>query len=602
MVNVGHDTGDGSVSALDDVASLLDKSLLLQVEQEGEEPRLQMLMTVREYGLECLRESGEAEAIQRAHALYYLALAEQGEPHLKGAQQLAWLERLEQEQENLRAALQWLIEQKETELALRLCGALAQYWFIRGSLREGRRWLEAALGLRQAQLHPAAKAKALYGAGMLSDARARSLLEESVALYRELGDKPGLAPALRSLAVEMYAQGDSAAGPLIEEGVMLAREVEDTWTLAHLLCDLGALLQDRLNWVGARAQYEESVALFRELGDKQGLARSLDWLAFFMWENDLVQDLVQAEALLKESLILARDLGDQLRIGSVLRQLGFIATEQGNLVQAEALLKESLTVGQEIGHKRSVGAALFGLARLSLLRGDLAQAAVLARESLAIAREIDHTWDITNGLGLLGEIVRDQGELVQARLLFQEALSLAQKIGYKDCIGLHLVGLATIALAERQPRRAALLFGAAEAWPDPHSTTFGDYKRDMANARAQLGEEAFAAAWAQGRAMTPDEALAALEHVTTPEPVVAVPQATQVVKPPSPQPTYPDELTAREVEILRLVAQGWTDGQIAEHLVISPRTVNAHLTSIYRKIGVSSRSAATRYAMEKKLV
>src|SRR5439155_21842661 len=127
-------------------ASLLDKSLLQRTERDGEEPRFGMLETIREYGLECLRESGEAHVSQRAHALYYLALAEEAEPHLKGAQQVLWWRRLEREQENLRAALTWLIDQEEGELALRLSGVLWWFWNIRGYWSEGRRWLEAALG------------------------------------------------------------------------------------------------------------------------------------------------------------------------------------------------------------------------------------------------------------------------------------------------------------------------------------------------------------------------------------------------------------------------------------------------------------------------
>jgi predicted ATPase len=189
---------------LERVTSLIDKSLLYLAEQKGGESRLTMPETIREYGLECLHKSGEADACQRAHIPYYLALAEKAEPHLKGAQQVPWWKRLEQEQENLRAALARLIEQKEGELALRLGGALWWFWYIRGSWNEGRRWLEAALLLPQAQARTARRAKALHGAGALAHfsglPAARSLFEESVAISRELGDKRGLAEALDGLA------------------------------------------------------------------------------------------------------------------------------------------------------------------------------------------------------------------------------------------------------------------------------------------------------------------------------------------------------------------------------------------------------------------
>src|SRR6516225_7294988 len=144
---------DGAGWAMDGVASLLDKSLLRQVEQPDGEPRLYMLQTLREYGLECLASEGETETTRRAHASYYLALAEEAETALSGPQEIMWLERLEQEHENLRVALQWLLEQAEgvlargdeAEMALRLAGALWRFWLVRGHLSEGRHWLERVL-------------------------------------------------------------------------------------------------------------------------------------------------------------------------------------------------------------------------------------------------------------------------------------------------------------------------------------------------------------------------------------------------------------------------------------------------------------------------
>ena len=155
--------------------------------------------------------------------------------------------------------------------------------------------------------------------------------------------------------------------------------------------------------------------------------------------------------------------------------------------------------------------------------------------------------------------------------------------------------------------RAARLLGAVEAQIDVNKHMAPvervAYERDVASVRARLGEEIFAAAWKEGRSMTPQQALAAPEEVVSPEPVLAVSQPLPGGKPPrAPVPSYPAGLTAREVEVLRLVARGLSDAQVAEQLVISPRTVNWHLTSIYSKLQVSSRSAATRYAIEQHLV
>jgi predicted ATPase len=142
------EAGEQTVDVLECLASLIDKSLVRRTEQEAEEPRFMMLQTIREYGLECLKESGEAETARHAHAAYYLALAEEAEPELKVAQQAVWLERLGKEHENLRAALQWLVGREEKEMALRPGGAMTRLWFVRGYLSEGRQWLERALALK----------------------------------------------------------------------------------------------------------------------------------------------------------------------------------------------------------------------------------------------------------------------------------------------------------------------------------------------------------------------------------------------------------------------------------------------------------------------
>ncbi len=167
--------GELPADVLDGVASLMDKSLLRQVEQEGQEPRLLMLATIREYGLEVLTASKELESTQRAHAAYYLALAEDAEIEIGGPKQAIWLGRLEREHDNLRAALSWLLEQAEIkeaaegeyniELALRLGGALRSFWVVHGHISEGRNFLEralAAVGVSSAhtQIKASVRAKA----------------------------------------------------------------------------------------------------------------------------------------------------------------------------------------------------------------------------------------------------------------------------------------------------------------------------------------------------------------------------------------------------------------------------------------------------------
>jgi predicted ATPase len=159
--------GDLPVEAFDGISSLLDKSLLRQEEGPGGEPRFVMLETVHEYARERLQASGEAEEIKRLHAAYFLTLAEEAYPELRGPHQLEWLERLEAEHDNMRAALSWALERKEVEVALRMGGALCFFWSVRGYESEGRRWLEEALAI-EGRGSPEVRAMALAGVGWLA--------------------------------------------------------------------------------------------------------------------------------------------------------------------------------------------------------------------------------------------------------------------------------------------------------------------------------------------------------------------------------------------------------------------------------------------------
>ncbi len=565
VVHADHEASGGTMSVLDGVASLLDKSLLLQVKQEGNEPRLIMLETVREYGLECVRENGEAEVSQRAHALYYLRLAEQAEPHLRGAQQMEWLEQVEMEQENLRTALGWLLEQ-EVELAVRLSTALWWFWYVRGYWSEGRRWLEAALALPQMGGQTAARAKALRGAGTLALYQrdftvAALLLEESATLYRELGDKRGLAGSLGELGWSKFWQNElAAARTLLEESIGLAREVCDKGILAYVLRYLSVLFSMQSDREGAFLLAEESVALCRELEDTHGLAYAL--------------------------MALSR-----------------IVMDQGNLTQAAAFAQESLALARELGDKLSIARALSSTGEYALYRGDFSRSRTFLEECLSLTKELGFKPNIALVLYHLGELRRLQGDIVQAAALHTEGLALAREVGSKFNIGCNLVGLAKVAAVEGQFERAARLFGASMSWLNPalelEQRPRENYQCAVENLRAQLEEAAFMAAWERGLAMTPEQALAEQKQGSTAERISSMPQSTlpaQLIS------IYPDGLTRREVEVLRLVALGWSDAQVAEKLVISPRTVNGHLRSIYNKINVNSRNAATRYAIEHSLI
>jgi predicted ATPase/DNA-binding CsgD family transcriptional regulator/tRNA A-37 threonylcarbamoyl transferase component Bud32 len=555
-------------AVLDGVSSLIDKSLLQPIEQaeeKGEEPRFVVLETIREYGLEALEVSGEMEAIRQAHALYYLRLAEQGEPELRGPQQAVWLERLEWEHDNLRAAMQWSLERGEAghsmETALRLGGTLAllRLWLVRGPLSEGRSFLERALA-RSEGAAVTVRAKALEAAANLASFqddtdRAKALFEGSLALYRELEDKRGMAASLFWLGEIASRKNDlTRAHVLISEGLTLQREVGDKEGTAWSLFGLAALASVQGEYANAHALYEEGLSIHRQLGNKHGVEWSLFRLAEVIFVSQ--GDQTKVHALLEEGLAFFRELGDKDGFASSCQLRGRLALSQGDAAAARSSLEESARIYRELGHRLNTAESLSLLARVEARLGAHARAHAHSEESLALAREV----------------------------------------GKGSTIAFTMEGLAGVVLAQGDPSWAARLLSAAESLRMANGTPLppverADYERLVATARTLLGQATFATAWAEGRTMTLEQALASSGPVAVPDEVAS-----------PAQPIYPAGLTAREVEVLRLVAQGLTDAQVAEQLIISPRTVNWHLTSIYSKIGVSSRSAATRYAIEQKLL
>ncbi len=349
------------------LSSLVDKNLVVFDERAG---RYRLLETVRQYAGERLSESGnddESDGIRRRHLDYLLVLAEEAEPHLKGAEQQAWLERLETEHDNLRAALGFALL-LPTDSGLRLAAAAWWLWYVRGYLGEGRRRLAAMLGSASAHEHTERRAMALNGAGVLAYnqgdyAPARALYEESLAIRREAGDRRGVAGSLCNLGNVAHVQGDYAsARALYEESVAVFRELGDRQGVAGSLCNLGSVADDQGDYTSARALYEESVAVFRELGDRRGVAMSLDNLGIVA---DRQGDRGSARALHEESLAIRRDLRDLRGAAISLHNLGIVALEQGDHATARALHEESLAIRRELGDRWGVAFSLEGIAAVA---------------------------------------------------------------------------------------------------------------------------------------------------------------------------------------------------------------------------------------------
>ncbi len=401
-----------------------------------------MLETIREYALEQLALSGETEALRQRHADYYLRLAETAEPHiLHGPDQVLWSDRLEAEHDNLRAVLTWSSTMQEAEaLGLRLAGALSWFWVVRSHFSEGHRWLTAMLD-RLHRAAPAVRAKVLHVAGLLAENFDEftpnfALLEESLALYRALGDPTGAAQVLVLLGRIKADQGEYAqAHSLFTESVDLAQAQQNTWAL-----------------------------IWGHLG--------LGGIAF----NNA--ELKQAEEYFQQVRALCAEQGDQFTKAWAIALLGQVAEQEGNAIQAHTYYVESVALFRQLGQRRDIADVYLDLGRLA----------------------------------------RTQGHAPQAQAYYGESLSVFGELGDKRGIPKCLEGIASLASMVGQPARAARLFGAAKAWREavglPLPPVYrAAYERDLVAARAQLDEVAWTTVWAEGQVLRLEQALLEAEAI-----------------------------------------------------------------------------------------
>jgi predicted ATPase/DNA-binding XRE family transcriptional regulator len=377
------------------VAELVSHSLLRPVAGPAEEPRFALLETVRAYAREQLEASGEAEAVRRRHAAYFLALAERADAAIQGADQVVWLDRLAIEQDNLRASLTWALddgEEGDPALGVRLAGALAWFWSLRGHLGEGRAWIERALVTGDA---PAtARARALTGIGVLAwrqgdYGRADAWLREALALCRALRDRHGYALALHHLAHVLQARGRHiSAIRLLGTSLTLFRAAGHAWGLTLTLNCLGAARHRAGDARRASPLLEEALARSQSGGDRHGTADALRLLGLVAQSQG---DDAAAAARLEESAALCRALGERRGLALSLGILGTAALRRGEAGRAAALYRESLAVRRAAGDTLGVARCLNGLAAVAAAEGDHARAARLCgaaatlRESLAVA-------------------------------------------------------------------------------------------------------------------------------------------------------------------------------------------------------------------------
>lgn len=358
-------SGDGihAPQVLELLSLLVDKSLVM-VEQDTGEGRFDLLETLRQYANERMLESHQAQSLGSRHAAFYLAFAERAKAELRGPQERVWLERLELEHDNFRAALQYATESEDRDTALRMSCALGIFWDSHGHFTEGRQWLETTLARSGTDTFPV-RADAMFRLGHIIGLQgdmdtARTWLEQSLEQWEALGDRRGMIPVLLEFANNDSFEGDLvAAHRRLDQSLAIARELGDRHGIALAQFHLGVALMIEGDTAGARRSLEESLKLFREVGWSRGAAFVLNSLG----EVARVEgDYDQAAVFYRESLTLVQELGDKLSVASSLINLGFVALHRGETIKAKQSLGSSLKLLMEAGALRLSPASLAGLA------------------------------------------------------------------------------------------------------------------------------------------------------------------------------------------------------------------------------------------------
>jgi predicted ATPase/tRNA A-37 threonylcarbamoyl transferase component Bud32 len=369
------------------LSALADKSLLQIREQPGGAPRFSMLETLRAYALEKLVESGERDRTHRAHAAYFLVLAEEGSAALTSSERPDWLERFETEHDNFRAALAWLTQRGDAGWGLRLALALFHFWERGEHLAEGRRRLDALLDLASSRAVPGQRARALFAAGVLASTqrdleRGKSLHRQSLVAFEELGDRRGVVVSLVALANQHVAAGDhEGARNLLEQSLDVWQELGDLAGYARSLSNLGFVARAQGRFEEARALYRRAAELFDRLGDRPSRAWAVEH------EGDAARDqadLAASEALYRVALAAFRELDDSWGIGSSLADLGAVARDRREYAAARQLYREALASFVALDHWRGIARLLESLACLSADEGESARGIRLAAAAASL--------------------------------------------------------------------------------------------------------------------------------------------------------------------------------------------------------------------------
>lgn len=443
------------------LSRLIDKSLLMTESQE-DCIRYRLLETIHQYSQDRLKESKQENEFARKHAIYFWQMAGESYGELWGPKQLTWLPRLEAEYDNLRKALEWMGRRAtRKEMLLRMTGSLWRFWAMRGHFHEGRAWLARALEA-YSDAPPGMLANALRGAGILACqqgdyVQAQAVHERSLALFRETGDRLGIARELESLGEIALLQGVyTQALELHEASLALMREIGDKKGVAIALGQMGIVARDRGQYEQAREFLQESLELSRELQDKQMTALALKNMGILEFDSSEYQQAIQ---LFEEAVSLYRELKDSLGISNVLQRMGCVAKAQGHFRRATRLFRECLELKQELGERLGIAYAFANLAEIAFYQGRYPAVDELSEQSITLFRELGARRGMLLPLGLQGYVAHFQGDYDRALALAGECLALSAEIEFlsPSAYGKELFGLVAYARGDLQGAQEFLL-------------------------------------------------------------------------------------------------------------------------------------------------
>jgi DNA-binding NarL/FixJ family response regulator/Tfp pilus assembly protein PilF len=552
---------------LDTIAALVDHSLIHAVDDSAEDPRWQMLETIREFGVEQVVAGGLEPTYRRVHAEVMAGIADQVEDAMYGARQSAWIDRLAADANNFRAAINWAVANGEKEIALRIAGPLWRFWSYRHLGNEGRATLARVLAM-PGEVSLPVLGEALRGAGCLHEDISDHVNSEryhrrALEVWTQVGDTRKIARSTDDLGNVAHEQGDfDLAERLHLEALRIAREHGHARVVASSLANLGSTAYLRGDIAGARDRWMEVVA------------------------GNAVDDPVSRTV--------------------VMNNLGVAHLQLGELDQAAKHLQAALAIHRELGMPPNAADVLINLSDVASREGDLAQAKVY----FEAAKEIYHRLDDPKGLhniyfSIGAEEHLNQGNPRTALEAFRTCLVYADRannrLGFAD--GIERI----VAIASETPKaaEAAVLLGAARsiretigAQPLPAQRRLNE--ETDTRLRRTLGEIGYAKALAAGGTLPPRQA--AQKAMQLASELARTDMTSRRARPvaarpaPSPSDETPFRLTKREVEVLRLLSEGKTDRDIAAALFISPRTAGTHVTNILGKLDVETRAAAVAAA------